>query len=117
MEFEISLNDLEFYAYHGVMPEEKTLGNRYRVNVSIIVPVPKEMDKDNLQQTVSYVDIYEIVKEEMYKPVNLLETLSWKIVLSIQHKFPEVRSGKVKIEKLTPPIEGIIGSASVTLSF
>ncbi|MCH5236049.1 MAG: dihydroneopterin aldolase [Muribaculaceae bacterium] len=117
MEYKISLNNLLFYAYHGVMEEERKNGNEFRVSLSVFIPYNNEIALDDIDATVSYADLYEIVKEEMAKPKNLLETVAQRIVLDIKSNFPQIKRGEVTIEKMHPPIPGILGTASVSLIF
>ena len=117
MEFEISLRDLRFYAYHGVFEEEKKIGNEFRVSLSVFLPFKESLKEDLLDDTVSYAALYEIVKEEMEKPRNLLEKVAIEIAERIKKKFPEVRKGRVEVEKIHPPIPGILGTAAVALNF
>lgn len=117
MEFEISLNNLKFYAYHGVLEEELRIGNEFRVDLSIILPNNEGIEKDKLENTVSYAELYNIVKEEMERPHKLLEKVALNISLIIKSKYSNVKRGKIRIEKTRPPIVGMLGSASVTLSF
>lgn len=117
MELEISLNDLRFYSYHGVYEEEKRIGNEFRVSLSVFIPFNNEMEKDLLSSTLSYASLFEIIKEEMDKSCNLMEKVALNIVKKIKSKFSEVKSGRIRIEKVHPPIPGILGSASITLNF
>ena len=117
MNFEISLSDLRFYAYHGVFEEERKLGNEFRVSLSVLIPYNEAMENDDIASTVSYADLFEIIREEIDRPVKLLETLALRIVKKIRNNHPMVAGGKLTIEKVHPPIPRIIGSASVTLNF
>lgn len=117
MEFEIALNEIQLYAYHGVYREERETGNVFIVSLSVYVPYNEELSNDNLEKTVSYADLYEIVRKQMSKPSNLLENVAIRIVKSIKETYPKVTKGKVRIEKKRPPIKEMIGSASVTLFF
>ena len=117
MEFEISLTDLRFYAYHGVMDEEKAIGNEFRVDLTVVIPSCDAIEEDKLEHTVSYADLYEIIAETMSKPRNLLEKVALNIVREIKNRFSEIRNGWIRIEKTRPPIQGMLGSASVKLKF
>lgn len=64
----IILNGMTFYAYHGVLPEEKTLGQRYSVRVELFLDLSKPGQTDDLADTVDYADIYEIIKGVMGGP-------------------------------------------------
>lgn len=113
----IMLRDLRFYARHGVMEQEQTVGNEFKLDLEITLPTNEGMVNDSLEDTVSYVDLYEIVRQSMSKPRKLLETVVAEIGYKIKRKFPQVESGSVTIIKLAPPIPGIAGSAGVEYSF
>lgn len=117
MEYEISLRDVIFYAGHGLFEEEKKLGNRFKVNLSLFLPFSEEVNRDEISGTISYVDMFNILKEEMELSRNLLETLCASIVKKIKLKYPQIIRGSLSIEKMNPPIAGMIGSAEVTLHF
>lgn len=118
MEFEISLNNLRFFAFHGVFEEEKKTGNEFVVNVSLKIPYNNDIDSDDLSSTISYADIFRIVEEEMSRPRNLLEKVALEIRKRILASYTDkVISGFINIEKVHPPIPGIDGSASVSLIF
>lgn len=116
-EFEISLTNLRFYAKHGVWEQENKIGNEFIVTVRIRIPADKMITDDNLDLTISYADLYEIVKEEMEKPRKLLETVAASIAERITSRWSTILSGSVTICKSTPPIAHISGSAEVTLFF
>ena len=117
MDFEISLNDLRFYAYHGVEEFEREFGNKFNVSLSVKIPYDSRIREDDLNFTVSYADLYSIVEAEMLIPRNLLETVAVGIAGKIKERFPIVTGGKIRIEKDRPPIPGMLGSASVILNF
>ena len=117
MEFDICLYDLRFYAFHGVFEEEKKTGNEFRVSLKVTLPFKEEVLNDDIDSTVSYADLYEIIKTEMEKPRNLLEKLAIDIVKRIIENFPEVKKGRIEIEKIHPPIPGMLGTALVALNF
>ena len=116
-EFEITLADLAFHAHHGVMPQETKVGNEFIVTVSVRIPCPDNILDDDLDATISYADIHGIVAEEMGKPRQLLETVAASIMMRLKSTWRQILGGTITICKSTPPIEGIIGSARVTLNF
>lgn len=118
MDFEISLHHLRFHAYHGILEHEREFGNEFTVDLSVKIPADLRIaEDDDLIHTISYAILFEIVKDEMEKPRKLLETVALKLAERIKATFPEVKSGKVKIEKNRPPIREMSGSASVSLEF
>lgn len=123
-EFEIQLRDVLMYGCHGVLPEERRLGNKYRINVRLHVDASSfDPARDDLSATVSYADVFDIVKSEMEKPAKLLETVAVRIAQAIHGKWPVaygipvVKSGEIEIVKVVPPISGMIGEAGVRYSF
>lgn len=116
-EYEITLADLRFHAFHGVMPQETKVGNEFVVTVSVRIPYSADILDDDLDATISYADIYEIVEEEMKKPKKLLETVAALISKRILAHWSQVSSGEITICKSTPPISGITGNAEVRLFF
>ena len=117
MDFEISLTGLQFYAYHGVMPQESKVGNGFEVSVSVIIEAKESIINDDLSSTISYADLYGIIKTEMEKPCKLLETVAMRIRNQLMATFANIKRGCVSITKNTPPIPGITGSATVKLNF
>lgn len=115
--FEISLSDLKFHAFHGVLPQENKVGNEFVVTVTIRIPYSRDILDDNLDATISYADLYEIVAEEMHSPKKLLETVAARIAGKIKAKWNQVLGGKITICKSTPPINKITGAAEVGLFF
>lgn len=117
MHYEINLNEVSFFGYHGVLEAERDLGNEFKVNLSVTLPFQTGIIEDDLSATVSYADLFEIVSEEMKKPRKLLEKLAYEIGRRIKEEYPLIEKGFVRIEKVRPPIKGMLGSASVEFFF
>lgn len=116
-EFEIKLSDLRFHAYHGVFPQETKVGNEFVVNLAVRFPFHSDILDDNIDRSVSYADIYQIVDSEMKNSKKLLETVAANIADRISRRWPQINSGFITICKSTPPITSITGTAEVTLFF
>ena len=115
MNGKISLEGLEFHAFHGVYPHERESGNWFEVDISVETNILEGAIKDDLGKTVNYEALYQIVKEEMEKPSKLLETVAEKIVERVLQDLPEVDLVELKISKTNPPIGGKCKKASVSL--
>lgn len=115
--FTIRLTDCSFFAHHGVLHHEKIAGNEYSVSVELILkdPYPDSII-DNLDGTISYADIYEIIKEEMESPKELLESVAKSITLRISKLDDRIEKISTTIRKISPPIAGMTGSAEVSYS-
>lgn len=118
-ELEIRLDRMHFFAFHGVYDFEREKGNNFEVSLAVKYPLKdnKELLEDNLENTVSYVDLWDIVRSEMAIPRNLIETVAACILDKTKHNFPFVTHIECSVTKLNPPIEDFQGSASVRLTY
>lgn len=64
----IEINGLEIHAGHGVLPQERMVGNTFRVDLCLDLDLSKAMDSDNVDDTVNYARVIGIVKQEMAIP-------------------------------------------------
>ena len=113
----ISIEDVRFYANHGVFEQEQVVGNEFSVSVSIEMPVIKTIENDDLADTISYADIYDVVSFEMKQTSKLIENVAYRILNNIRKKWNEVDKISVKVENLSPPIMSFEGKASVVLTY
>lgn len=111
----IELENMEFYAFHGHYTEEQRVGNRFRVDLSFEVDSTEAARTDNLDTTVSYLDVYECVREQMAIPSHLLEHVSQRIVEALQTRFPGIGRLRLKVSKLAPPLGGQVEKVSLTV--
>ena len=109
----ICLHEVRFYAFHGVMPQERRVGGEFLVSVKVGYPLEKAMSSDDVADTLNYAALYELVKEEMMQPSSLLEHVMGRIVEAIEKAFPEVASVEVKIKKVNPPMGSDSNGAEV----
>lgn len=109
----VILEGLEFHAYHGVYPHERSSGNKFEVDVSVNTHFLASAFQDDLAGTINYEEVYAIVKEEMEKPSKLLETVGHNIAEKVLNRFAEAMSAEVKISKFNPPIGGVCRKATV----
>lgn len=104
-----------FYAYHGVLPQEQRVGNRFQVDLAVVVDVEKATLTDSLEDTISYAHLHALVEEQMGIPSKLIEHVAGRIATAIGKQFPEVEHLTIKVTKLAPPIKGIMAGAAITL--
>ena len=102
----IELEGMEFKAYHGCLEQEKVRGNSFTVDFRGELDLSAAADSDNLNHTVNYADIYEIISYEMSIPSELLENVAGRIVKEIEKKFPQLVSFSVRVSKKKPPVDG-----------
>ena len=111
----IELEGMEFKAYHGCLPQEKVRGNNFIVDFRGELDLSAAVERDNLEDTLNYADIYDIVSEEMSIPSELLENVAGRIVKSIAARFPQLESFSIRVSKSKPPVDGIVQWSRVTL--
>ena len=100
----ISLRNVRFYAFHGVMPQERRVGADFLVNLRVGYPLEKAMQSDEVGDTLNYAALYEVVKTEMMQPSHLLEHVAGRIVSAIEKQFPQVTSIDLELTKQNPPM-------------
>ncbi|MEY8761908.1 dihydroneopterin aldolase [Chryseobacterium tongliaoense] len=111
----IFLEDVKIYAYHGVLPEENIIGTYYIINAEIHTDLWKASESDDLNDTISYADLNEIIHNEMEIKSKLLEHVAGRIISKINVNFPEISYIKLKITKTSPPMKGEMKGASIEL--
>ncbi len=104
------------YAYHGCLPEETKIGSDYRVDLNVEADLGLSAETDDLADTVDYVHLNAIVKEEMAVPSKLLEHVAKRILDRIFSELNPVKASKVKVAKLNPPLGGDVEDVSISLS-
>ncbi len=115
MKGKVVLEGLEFHAYHGVYPQERSSGNKFEVDVMVETEFLETAFQDDLNGTINYEDLYALVKKEMDKPSKLLETVGHAIAEKILQSFNSAINVEVKISKFNPPIGGVCKKASVVV--
>ena len=111
----ISLEGLEFHAYHGVYPQERSSGNKFDVDVKVETTIGPSAFADDLAGTLNYESLYSVIRAEMEKPAKLLERVGHSIADEILKKFPQALSVTITIAKFNPPIGGVCKKAAVTI--
>lgn len=116
-ESHIFLREARFHAFHGVMPQEQTVGADFTVSLRVAVSACPAATSDELTDTISYADLYEVARQEMAIPSKLLEHVANRIGRHIIDRFPQVRSVDVMVTKLNPPMGADCAGAGVELHF
>lgn len=111
----IELEGMEFKAYHGCLEQEKVRGNFFTVDFRGELDLTAAAKSDNLDDTLNYADIYDIIADEMSIPSELLENVAGRIVEEIEKRFPQLQSFSIRVSKKKPPVEGVAQWSRVTL--
>ena len=111
----IRVEQMEFYSYHGHYEEERIVGNRFIVDLTMETDCKKAAITDELKDALDYQRAYEVVKEEMKEKSYLLEHIAGRILNALFAHFPELDKAHVKVSKLNPPMGGKIQAVSVEM--
>lgn len=112
----IVIKDIRLKAFHGVLPQERTVGGDFVVNVRVDYPFATAMQTDQVEHTLNYAVLYRLVRREMAVPSQLLEHVAGRILRAIRTRFPEAGRVELSVTKLNPPMGGQCAGAGVELA-
>ncbi|GMA62360.1 dihydroneopterin aldolase [Alicyclobacillus fastidiosus] len=113
---EIVLKGMPFYGYHGVLPEENAMGQRFVVNAWLACELSEAGHTDDVSKTVDYARVYAIVREVVEgPPKKLIEAVAEDIARALLTAFARLQSVTVEVEKPGAPIPGIFEQVSVKI--
>jgi dihydroneopterin aldolase len=112
----IHLKNIRVFANHGCLAEEEKIGSDYLVNLTVGSNLIRAAQTDALEDTVDYVQLNAIVKEEMAQRARLLENVGNRIIERILAQFEKVTTVSVTVSKLNPPIGGDVEAVSITMT-
>jgi len=111
----INIEGIKLYAFHGCLEEEAKIGANYIVDVYITTDFTKAAITDNLKETIDYCAIYEISKKQMAIRANLIEQVCKRIFDEVASEFKTITFLRVKLTKLSPPMNGNVEKVSVEM--
>jgi dihydroneopterin aldolase len=111
----IKVENIRVYAYHGCLIEEGKIGSDYRVDIKVKANLKKSAKSDELVDTVDYVHLNKIVKEEMAIRSKLLEHVADRILNRVLEELSMVTIADVSVSKINPPIGGNVEKVTVRL--
>ena len=112
----IILENMEFHAFHGCLEFEQQLGNTFVVSISMELNTDQAGKTDNLDDTVNYKLVYDVVKREMEIPSKLIEHVGQRILDSVFNEFPQIHGLEVKLSKLNPPLGNMVERVTIELN-
>lgn len=112
----IEICSLEVEACHGVFDFEKTNSQKFIFDARIGVDFTDAAESDNLNDTVSYADVCDlIVKTAKENTYNLIEKLAYECAYRIFEKFERVKSVALDVWKPSAPMEHKFKNAGVSI--
>ena len=111
----IKLENIRVFAYHGCLAEETKIGSDYRVDLEVKASLQNSAETDALADTVDYVFLNRVVREEMNTPSKLLETVAKRILDRILEEDDLVDEAMVWVSKINPPIGGDVAMVTIKM--
>lgn len=111
----IEVNGIKCYAHHGCLPEETAIGGHYIVDIEMHTNFSIAAQEDDLSQTIDYVKVNKIVVAEMAIPSKLIEHVGQRIVNHLKAELNSIELLRVKIVKLSPPINGDVDNVAIII--
>ena len=115
MKHTIEVNGIKLYAFHGCLPEETKIGGHYLVDVHMVTNFQKAAEEDTLEDTIDYVDVNRIIKEEMAIPSKLIEHVGQRILVRMEKELKNLDGVRIKITKICPPINGDVENVAIII--
>ena len=106
---------MKFHAFHGCLEQEQQLGNTFIVSLSMELNTNLAGKTDDLNHTLNYQLVYDVVKREMEIPSKLIEHVCQRILDSVFNEFPQIEELEVKLSKLNPPLGGKVERVTIEL--
>ncbi|MDR0733334.1 MAG: dihydroneopterin aldolase [Dysgonamonadaceae bacterium] len=111
----IELKNMVFHARHGVLAQERTVGNTFTVSLKLYLDLSLARQSDCLKDTLNYADVFKIVEREMSVPSDLLEHVASRIVSAVKQTFPQIAKIRIRVAKIRPPVGGEMAAAAVII--
>lgn len=112
----IKVENIRIFAHHGCLKEETKIGSDYRVDLEVKANLQTSAKSDDLFDTVDYVFLNKVVREEMSVPSKLLETVARRILDRIFKEDKLVQKASVSISKINPPIGGDVENVTIKMT-
>jgi 7,8-dihydroneopterin aldolase/epimerase/oxygenase len=113
----IHLKNLVFYGHHGDIPEERVLGQRFTIDLTLSLDMAEAARTDQLGSTVDYVHVYELCRQMLEtERVNLLETVAAHLAERILAQHSRVLQVDITVKKPSVAIRGVLDYVAVELT-
>ncbi|WP_042147435.1 dihydroneopterin aldolase [Paucisalibacillus sp. EB02] len=112
----IILTNMQFYGFHGLLPEENKLGQRFNVDLELFLDTSNAGLSDNMHDSIDYSQAYQHVKKIVEGDAkNLIEAVTETIASDLLASFELLKACRVKVIKPDPPIPGHYKSVAVEI--
>lgn len=112
----ITVHGLAVRARHGVMAEERSLGQRFVLDIVAKLDLAAASRSDHLADTVCYATMVKVAVAAFgERHFNLIEAAAGAVADAILARFPAIRAVEITVEKPNAPIEAVFRTVSITI--
>lgn len=113
----IRINNMTFYTYNGVFPEEQKLGQKLEIDAELAYPIEQRVQNDELDETVSYADVYATIKDFVHgHHYKLIESLANNLLHLILKTYPSLTDVTLRVRKYGVPMAGVYDNVEIEVS-
>lgn len=112
----LRLRNLVYHAYHGLLPEEARLGQRFEVDVELHLDLSPAGIEDSPALTIDYTNVIAVVEEVVTeRRFGLVEALAEAIADEIQEHFGQIEGVIVRVRKPNPPVPSLFDGLEIEI--
>ncbi|MFR0592972.1 dihydroneopterin aldolase [Limosilactobacillus mucosae] len=113
----IRINNMKFHTYNGVFAEEKKLGQKLEIDIDMQYPIEKRVLHDDLNETVSYADVYDTIKDFVTThSFDLIESVANELLKKILADYSMLEKVTLRIRKYSVPIDGVFDNVEIEVA-
>jgi 7,8-dihydroneopterin aldolase/epimerase/oxygenase len=114
----IRLKNCAFFARHGVLDAEETLGQRFYVDAELRVDPGSAVEEDSIEGTVDYGVAFSVIEDAVTgRRRFLIETLALDIAKALCARFPQIERASITVRKPSAPVRGVLDHVEVTVDW
>ncbi|KAL6785324.1 hypothetical protein ACKKBG_A03380 [Auxenochlorella protothecoides x Auxenochlorella symbiontica] len=113
---QVHLRGLIFHGHHGVYEEERKLGQKFRIDVTLDTCLADAGKSDDLKDAINYAIIYKTVEGVVTgPPAQLLECVAERIASAILSSQSRVNGVRVEVAKPHVAVGGVVEGLGISI--
>jgi dihydroneopterin aldolase len=113
----LSILGMTFHAHHGLEEHEIEFGQRFDVDVEMLLDTSKAAATDHLRDTVDVRQVYkDINKIVMTQRFYLIEALSQKVATVMLEQYQNINQVTVRVRKPVAPLGGLTNGTQIEIT-
>ncbi len=112
----IRIKNCAFFARHGVLDEEETLGQRFYVDAELTVDPGRALEDDSIDGTVDYGVAFAVIEKIITGERRfLIEALALAVGKALVERYSQIKRAAITIRKPNAPVRGVLDHVEVTV--